>query len=125
MDENKSEVNSLNKTEIFRYAIVFFFAVDVVPAVVGIPLMVAFQTSIYMEVFYIVFGVIALLAVLFRSRRRDSKNYKNNKTIFEDKTIFLFSIVCISSHLYIIKMGLFHVLHIIHNNLPIQKDYLF
>ena len=86
MDENKSEVNSLNKTEIFRYAIVFFFAVDVVPAVVGIPLMVAFQTSIYMEVFYIVFGVIALLAVLFRSRRRDSKNYKNNKTIFEDKT---------------------------------------
>ena len=85
-DKLEQENNGLNKAEIIRYAIIFFFTIDILPAIPGVPLLIVFQSSLYIEIIYIIFGVVALLAVLFRSRRRDSKNWKENKTLSEDKT---------------------------------------
>ena len=79
--------NSFNKLDILKYGLIFFGVVDVLPLAIGLPLMFALQNPIYLEVTYIIFGVFALLAWLFRMRRRDSRNYKTNKSVFEqDKT---------------------------------------
>ena len=44
------------------------------------------QDLLYLEVIYVVFGLIDLLLITIRLRIRDSRNYKKNKSIVEDKT---------------------------------------
>lgn len=84
--EEERPVEGLDKKEILKYTLVFFGVIVLIPLAVGLPLSLVFKTFVYLESLFIVFGAFGLLVVVFRSRRRDSRNYKNNKTIFEDKT---------------------------------------
>lgn len=71
-----------NKT----FYIIFAIAVIVLPGIIGGILSAVFQNLIYLEVMYVVFGLVDLLLIVIRIRMRDGQNYKKNKTIYEDKT---------------------------------------
>ncbi len=86
MEEERFEENRINKKDVLKYSLIFAGVIDVLPIIVGVILMVTLQNYIYLEVLCFAFGAIGLLAVIFRSSTRDRKNYKKNKSVFEDKT---------------------------------------
>ena len=66
--------------------LIFVTVVVLIPGVVGGILSGINQDLIYLEVIYVIFGLINLMLITIRIRMRDSKNYKKDKTITEDKT---------------------------------------
>ena len=67
------------------FILIFSLAAFLLPTIVGLILTLIMQRMVFLEAFYIIFGVITLLVALHRSRRRDTKNYKANHTMVEDK----------------------------------------
>lgn len=65
--------------------IVYFACIVAIPGIAGGILAALNQSLIYLEVLYVIFGLVDLLLITIRIRLRDSKNYKKNKTIYEDK----------------------------------------
>lgn len=57
-----------------------------IPSVVGGIFSLIFKYLLYLEVTYVVFGLLVLLAIPIRLRMRDSQNLKKTKSISEDKT---------------------------------------
>ena len=80
--EEGSEESRFNKR---KYLIIYSSIFFLVPSAIGIPLTAALQNGTYIESAYAIFGTISLLAGLFRSWQRDSKNIRKNHTIVEDK----------------------------------------
>jgi hypothetical protein len=58
----------------------------IIPFCLGLPFAIIYQNSVYLEVILIIFGLLEILVFLHRDRKRDSINYKKNKSIYEDKT---------------------------------------
>lgn len=81
---NEIEKEQLRKQRIL-FVIIYSAIFIVVPTAIGIPIAAIFYHRTILEALYLVFGVIALLIPLFKSRIRDSKNWKENHTIVEDK----------------------------------------
>lgn len=57
----------------------------ILPAVVGLIFWATLHTFTQFEAAFALFGIISILLALLRSRSRDSKNFKKNKTLHEDK----------------------------------------
>lgn len=86
MEEERFEENRINKKDVLKYSLIFAGVIDILPIIVGVILMVTLKDYTYLEVMCFVFGVIGLLASIFRSTIRDRRNYRKNKTVVEDKT---------------------------------------
>lgn len=86
MEEERFEENRINKKDVLKYSLIFAGVIDVLPITIGVILMVTLQNYIYLEILCFAFGAIGLLAAIFRSTVRDRRNYKKNKSVFEDKT---------------------------------------
>ena len=94
MDENKSE-----KLFILIYGLVAFL----IPTVTGLVLTIVLQRIVFLEAFYIIFGSLTLIFALYRSRKRDNRNYKKYKgnqmpeekesdRVFRNTQIFLYAL---------------------------------
>ena len=93
MDQNNNKVEeveevesgSYSKKDIFIYALIHASIFLLLPTVIGISLTAILKMRQIAEAMYVIFGTISILFALFRSRRRDSKNFRKNHTISEDK----------------------------------------
>ena len=81
----ESDTISPAKKDIFVYALIYASIFLFLPTVIGISLTAILKMRQIAEAMYVIFGTISLLFALFRSRRRDTKNYRQNHTIVEDK----------------------------------------
>ena len=75
MEDNKKER---------LFILIFCICAVGLPLIVGTILTIIFQRIVLLESSLIICGVLVILLALFRSRRRDSKNYKENKSVHED-----------------------------------------
>ena len=75
MEDNKKER---------LFILIFCLSAVSVPTIAGMILTIVLQRIVFLESFYIIFGVLVMLLALARSRRRDTKNYKQNNTVHED-----------------------------------------
>ena len=66
--------------------IISFVIVELIPAVVALALTLAFSNFQYFHYIYALWGILIFLYALLRNWRRDTKNYKTNHSIVEDKT---------------------------------------
>ena len=57
----------------------------IIPIALGIILAVAFERPDYAESVLVGFAIIYLITIFTRSRLRDSRNWRANKTVFNDK----------------------------------------
>ena len=78
--ENKKGIHNITTYIIFGVCIILL------PGLIGGLLAAINQNILYLEVCYVVFGLIDLLLITIRIRIRDGQNYKKNKSIDEDKT---------------------------------------
>lgn len=69
----------------FLYALIYCAIAIGVPSIIGIPLTASLSLPPIVEASYIIVGVISIMYGIFRSHFRDSRNYKKNKTVIEDK----------------------------------------
>ena len=65
--------------------LIFSLIAILVPTITGLILSIVLRRTVFLEAFYIIFGVITLLFALFRSRYRDNKNYRSTQKVKEDK----------------------------------------
>ena len=76
-----------NKVKFFsRYNLIYMLCVVSIPTFVGGLLAIILQDLLYLEIMYVVIGLIDLLIITVRLRIRDGQNYKKTKSIKEDKT---------------------------------------
>ena len=75
MEDNKKER---------LFILIFCLSAVSIPTIVGLILTIILQRIVFLESLLIIFGVLVMLLALARSRRRDTKNYKQNNTIHED-----------------------------------------
>ena len=54
------------------------------PTVVGVAVFLISGEIYYLEVIYVLFGLLELLIMMLRFRRRDSNNVRKNHTVYED-----------------------------------------
>jgi len=74
-----------DKKQVLVTSLVYGGIVLLIPAVIGV-IFYFLNGNIYvLESMYVVFGCLGLLFVLGRSRRRDTKNYKQNRTVIVDE----------------------------------------
>ena len=66
------------------FILIFCICAVAIPLISGSILAAVFQRIVWLESFLIIFGVIVIILALARSRRRDTKNYKQNNTVHED-----------------------------------------
>lgn len=74
-----------NKGKIGLGFYIYGGVVIALPGIIGGILSGILRDLIYLEVLYVVFGLVDLLLITVRLRFRDGQNYKKNKTVFEDK----------------------------------------
>lgn len=87
--------------------LIVVLSVVLLPTIVGVTLMLIFQRSVILESLYAIFGTLTILAALFRSWRRDSKNYRKEHTIVEDKDTKEYkSYRCLQITLYVTGLSL-------------------
>lgn len=60
--------------------------VELIPTVVGVVLAILFENFQYLHYIYGLFGIIIFLFALLRNWRRDTKNFKTQGSIVEDRT---------------------------------------
>ena len=60
--------------------------VELIPALIALVLTLSFDNFLYFHYIYALWGVVIFLYALLRNWRRDTKNYKANHSIVEDKT---------------------------------------
>ena len=61
------------------FVLVFGLVMFLIPTTGGLILTILMQRIVFLEAFYIIFGVLTLIFALYRSRKRDNHNYKNYK----------------------------------------------
>lgn len=74
MDKKRRIVNFILEALVFT----------ILPTFIGLILSLVNSDWIYMEVIYVVFGLLCLFFMVIRFRLRDSRNFKANKSIYED-----------------------------------------
>lgn len=77
-------MKNLTKNNIIAYAL-YIGVMVLLPGIIGGVLALSQKDLIYLEVIYVVFGLIDIMIITVRIRMRDSRNYKKDKTIVEDK----------------------------------------
>lgn len=63
------------------YSLIFL----VLPAIIGIIFYFTIHSAVQLEAAFVIFGAFSILIGLFRTRRHDTKNFRKNKTLHEDK----------------------------------------
>lgn len=76
--------SKLSRKIIIGY-IIFGSVVILLPGIIGGILAAVNKNLIFLEVMYVVFGLIDLMLITIRLRMRDGQNYKKRKSITEDK----------------------------------------
>lgn len=56
----------------------------ILPTITGLIFYLTLGTLYQFEAAFVIFGCISLIIGIFRTRRRDTKNFKTNKTLHED-----------------------------------------
>lgn len=76
-----------NQVKFFsKYNIIYILCVVGIPTFVGGLLSLIFKDLLYLEIMYVIIGLIDLLIITVRLRVRDGQNYKKYKSVKEDKT---------------------------------------
>jgi len=72
-----------DKRDVLNYCLIFGGIVLLVPTIIGLILYLVWHSPYYFEATFCAMGCLGLIFVLGRSRRRDTKNYKANRTVVE------------------------------------------
>lgn len=76
----------MKKMSSFISTLIICLILLVIPVVIGVIISLSLGNFLYLEVLLVLFGLVELLVFTTNGRRRDSKNFKKTKSIYEDKT---------------------------------------
>ena len=83
--ESNEEQKDYSKRDKIKYLTIYSSIFVVLPTILATIFTLIFHNPYLPESIFAIFGSLSILIALFRSTNRDTKNYRKNHTIIEDK----------------------------------------